>query len=407
MQKDSRLGSRRGALWLVRNEISEYEVVVVGAGPAGVSMALSLRDRGLRPLLIDRADQVGSSWRGRYDTLKLNSCRQFSHLPDRPYPESTPVFPTRDQVVEHLDHHAREDGIELRLNTELCRIDRRTDGWWLRTTSGNIGCRHVVVATGYEHTPHIPLWPGLDGFTGQLLHSSAYRNAAPYRGKRVLVVGAGSSGMEIVDELTAGGAKQAWLAVRTAPNIMLRSLPGGLPSDLIATPLFRAPVWLADALAAFGRRLSVGDLSAFGLPTPAEGVFTRRIRHGRAPTIVDKEVIQAIRDGAFEVVPTVDRFDSTGVRLVNGQRLETDAVICATGFRRGLERVVGHLAVLDERGLPRAAGKVSAEAGLRFIGFESRPGLIGFVAKQSKDVARRIVEELESTPALRRAPCIS
>jgi hypothetical protein len=168
----------------------------------------------------------------------------------------------------------------------------------------------------------------------------------------------------------------------------------------VADAAFRAPVWLADALPAFGRRRERRRQLRVRLADTHRRVFTRRIRHGRAPTIVDKEVIQAIRDGAFEVVPTVDRFDSTGVWLVNGQRLEPDAVICATGYRRGLERVVGHLAVLDERGLPRAAGKVSAEAGLRFIGFESRPGLIGFVAKQSKDVARRIVEELESTPAL-------
>ena len=95
--------------------MTEHDVAIVGAGPAGVSVALSLRDRGLRPLLIDRADQVASSWRSRYDRLKLNTGRQFSHLPNRPYPKGTPMFPTRDDVVAHLDRHAGEDGIELRL----------------------------------------------------------------------------------------------------------------------------------------------------------------------------------------------------------------------------------------------------------------------------------------------------
>jgi len=379
-----------------QTESREYRVVVVGAGAAGVSMALSQRDRGVRPLLIDRADAVGSSWRGRYDKLKLNTCKQFSHLPDRPYAKETGVFPTRDQVVEHLDSHARDDGIDLRLNTELCRIDRRDDGWWLRTTSGDIGCRQVVIATGYEHTPRMPVWPGVEGFTGQLLHSSAYRNPAPYQGKRVLVVGAGSSALEIVHDVATGGADRAWLGVRTSPNIMLRSLPGGVPSDLIATPLFSAPVWLSDTLAAIGRRASIGDLTPFGLPTPDEGVIARGIRLGRAPAIVDKEVIRAIRDGVFEVVPTIERFDGAAVSLVNGLRLKPDAVICATGYLHGLEPVVGHLGVLDEQGVPRTQGEVPTTAGLRFIGFQSRPGLLGYVARQSKRVAARIVAELET-----------
>jgi hypothetical protein len=149
-------------------------------------------------------------------------------------------------------------------------------------------------------------------------------------------------------------------------------------------------------LAAFGRRVSIGDLGGFGLPTPAEGVFARGIRLGRAPAIVDKEVIDAIRAGSFEVVPTIERFDGSQVCLVDGRRLEADAVICATGYLRGLEPVVGHLGVLDSRGLPMATGASPAAPGLRFIGFQSRPGLLGFVAKQSRSVARRVAGELES-----------
>ncbi len=91
--------------------MQEHQVVVIGAGPSGVAAALSLRDRGLRPLLVDRADHVGSSWKARYDRLKLNTGRRTSHMPNRPYPKGTDVFPTRDQVVEHLDRHAHEDGI--------------------------------------------------------------------------------------------------------------------------------------------------------------------------------------------------------------------------------------------------------------------------------------------------------
>jgi cation diffusion facilitator CzcD-associated flavoprotein CzcO len=91
-------------------------------------MAVSLLDRGVRPVLVDRADHVASSWRGRYDRLKLNTGKQFSHIPKRPYPKGTPTFPTRDQVADYFDRHAREDGIELRLATAVERIDQRPAG---------------------------------------------------------------------------------------------------------------------------------------------------------------------------------------------------------------------------------------------------------------------------------------
>lgn len=378
----------------------EHQVVVVGAGPSGVAAALSLLDRGVRPLLVDRADQVASSWRRRYDRLKLNTGRRTSHLPSRPYPKEAGIFPTRDQVVEHIERHSREDGIELQLSTELTRVDKLEGGWRLSTTTGDIHTRQVIMATGYEHTPRIPQWPGREAFGGEVLHSAAYRNPAPFVGKRVLVVGAGSSALEIVHDVATGGATEAWLAVRTPPNIMLRALPGGFPSDYLANKLYDMPARLADPMARLARRIDIGDLTEFGLSVPDEGVFARGKRLGRAPAIVDREVIQAIRDRRFEVVPTIEAFDGTGVRLIDGRHLDADVLICATGYLRGLEPLVGHLGVLDERGLPRATGEIAAAPGLRFIGFLSRPGLIAFVAKQSTGVAKRIIEELDQAAML-------
>jgi cation diffusion facilitator CzcD-associated flavoprotein CzcO len=247
------------------NRATLVQVAVVGAGPGGVAMAVSLRDQGLPPLLIDKAE-VAASWRGRYDRLKLNPGRQFSHLPNRPYPKGTPTFPSRDQVVAYFDEHAREAGIEPRLGAEVNRIDRLDGAWLLKTSTGDIVARPVVVATGQHHTPLIPQWPGV--FAGDLLHSSAYRNPAGYQGKRVLVVGSGSSGMEIAHDLATGGAEKVWLAVRTPPNIMLRSLPNGLWADWIALPLYHAPVRLADGIGRVARRANLGDLSEFGLPIP-------------------------------------------------------------------------------------------------------------------------------------------
>jgi hypothetical protein len=371
--------------------MSEHEVAVIGAGPAGIATAISLQNRGVRPLVVDRASQIVASWRARYDRLKLNTGRQFSHLPGRRYPKGTPTFPTRDQVIEHFEGHACEADVKVRLNTTVHRIDPGAGGGWrLGASTGDIDARHVVVATGLMHTPFMPDWLNRGGFGGEVLHSSQYRSPEPFRDKRVLVVGSGSSGMEIAHDLATGGAAKVWMAVRNPPNIMLRGGPGGLPGEVISLPLFHAPIRLADALALKARRRFIGDLSEFGLPLPDEGPFGRLARAGAVPSLVDLEVIDAIRDRSIEVVAGVEGFDGESVRLVDGGELEPDAVICATGYHNGLDRMVGHLRVLDERGEPRVGWDRPAAPGLWFIGFSRRPALIGYMGKQSRRLAKKI-----------------
>jgi cation diffusion facilitator CzcD-associated flavoprotein CzcO len=358
-----------------------------------VASALALKDAGLRPLVLDQAEQVGSAWRRRYDRLRLNTCRFTSHLPDRRFPKGTPLFPTRDQVVEHLESHAREPGIELQLRTRVETLDA-DGGWVIGTSAGEVSAPQVVVATGYENTPMLPEWGRANGFDGRLLHACEYKNPEPFRDAAMLVVGPGCTGMEIAYDLAQGGAKKVWLSARTPPNILTRQGPGGLPGDLMGIALLHAPARVGDAVARFGRRMDLGDLSDYGLPVPEEGVFSRLRRLGVAPAIVDEEMIEAIKAGEIEIVRGVESLDATGARLADGARLEPDAIICATGYRRGLEPLVGHLGVLDESGLPRARGEKAAAAGLRFIGYVPRPGAIGYMAKEAKRAARAIVREL-------------
>jgi cation diffusion facilitator CzcD-associated flavoprotein CzcO len=186
--------------------MSEHDVAVVGAGPAGLSVAFALADAGLRPLALDAAERVGSSWRGRYDRLRLNTSRPLSHLPGRRFPKGTPMFPTPDQMVEHLEHHAADGRIDLRLGTRVARLERDGTRWRLRTDAEEIPASQVVVATGNEREPFIPDWEGREAFAGPLLHWSEYRNPDRFRGRRVLVIGPGCSGMEIAYDLAAGGA---------------------------------------------------------------------------------------------------------------------------------------------------------------------------------------------------------
>ena len=124
--------------------------------------------------------------------------------------------------------------------------------------------------------------------------------------------------------------------------------------------------------------------------------MTRFRRDGTVPAIVDKEVIEAVTEGTVEVVGAVESLDSAGVTLAGGSRVEPDAIICATGYRRALEPLVGHLGVLDTRGWPAVAAPKPAAPGLRFVGYTSRPGALGFMSTQARRSAKAIAHEVKS-----------
>ena len=343
---------------------------------------------------------MASTWRSRYDGLRLNTWRRFSHLPDRPFPKGTPTFPTRDQLIEHLERHAGEEGIEFRLSTGVDRIDRGEGEWVVQTSAGELRAPQVILALGHEQNPFIPDWPGRADFEGTLIHSSEYRNAGSFDDQRVLVVGPGSSGMEIAHELAENGAAKVWLAVRTPPNILLRQGPGPVPGDLIATWLWHLPTRLADRIARFASRMDVGDLTEYGIARrrarrvrrradPRQGARDRRRRGDRG---------DQGRSDRGRRAPSITRL-RVGSRLADEMRLEPQSVICATGYRRALEPLVGHLGVLGERGLPRRIGPDPAAEGMRFIGYLPRPGGLGYMAKEAKRAARAIVRELRAPAA--------
>jgi len=369
--------------------MSKPVVLVVGAGPAGLAAAAELRRLGIPATLLERCDVVACAWRQRYDRLRLNTCRWTSKLPNTPYPRRTELFPSRDEVVSYLTNYATQNQLDIRFGICLERIDPASDGWMLHTSRGEQAARHVVIATGHQHTPLIPEWPGSERYTGHLVHSAYYRNSRDLRDADVLVVGPGSSGMEIAYDAAEGGARRVWISVRTPPNITLRQ-SGGLPGDLSARVLMRLPAPTADRLAHLVQRLAIGDLSKWGLRPPTEGVFARNQREGKVPTTVDKEVIHAIKAGRIEIVAAVQSFDVDAVLLADGTRLAPGAIIAATGYSTGLEPLVGHLNVLDKRGVPRVHGGPAVAPGLRFIGYKPTAGQIGDLGREARRVAEGI-----------------
>ena len=378
------------------------DVLIVGAGPAGLAAAAELGGRRISVLVLERGESVATSWRRRYDCLRLNTSRWMSNLPHARYPKAAGLFPSRDRVVGYLEDYAAQNGIKIRSGTIAQRVDRDDHHWTLTTSAGQMTAAHVIIATGHQHTPLIPAWPGREQFSGRLLHSAEYRNPREFHGADVLVVGPGCSGMEIAYDLAEGGAGRVRVAIRTQPNIILRQA-GPLPGDVPATLMYRLPRQIGDRQTRLIRRLTIGDLSAHGLVPPKEGIMSRSHREGKAPAILDKPVIDAIKQRRIEIIAAVDSLDPTGVVLGDRTRLEPHVVIAATGYTTGLEPLVGHLGVLDERGVPLIHGGPAASPGLRFIGYEPRPAQIGHVGAEATRAAKLIKNELKSSTSAVRA----
>jgi putative flavoprotein involved in K+ transport len=368
-------------------------VYVIGGGPGGLAAAQALRAQGVRAVVLERSDRVGSSWRGHYDRLHLHTTRRLSALPGLAMPRSFGRWVARDDVVRYLEKYAEYHELEIVTGVEVSRVEPAPDGagWLLRASGGReLTGRAVVVATGFNHTPYVPEWPGRADWTGEFLHAGSYRSAKPYAGRDVLVVGAGNTGAEIAVDLVEGGARRVRLAVRTVPHIVRRST-AGWAAQYSAVLVRRLPVRLVDRMSEVMCRISVPDLSSRGLPRPDTGLYSR-VKQGAIP-VQDVGIIDAVRTGKVEIVAAVESFDADGVLLTDGTRIEPDTVIAATGYARGLQPLLGHLGVLDGRGRPVVSGARTPQTapGLYFTGYTNPiSGMLRELARDAERIARAV-----------------
>ena len=372
----------------------DTNVLVIGAGPAGLAVAACLIRRGIVPVIVDRGAAVGDSWRGRYDRLHLHTPRVQSALPGLRIPARFGRWVARDDVVRYLRGYARYHGINPELGVDARRIDRAGDRWRIATNRADMLADQVVVATGYNRVPRLPDWPGREGFPGAVRHASTYTTPAPYRDRAVLVVGSGNTGAEIAADLAEAGAARVWLAVRTPPHVMPRAF-GPVPVTLLSITQDFAPPWVVDPLNRRLQRWFVGDLRPYGLPRPARGLAAQ-FRATDVVPIIDVGLVAQLRAGGVEPVAALTRFDGDEAVLADDRRLRPDAVIAATGYTRGLEALVGHLGILDAAGRPLVHGAAThpAAPGLRFVGL-SNPlkGLLLQINLDARAVARAVARE--------------
>jgi putative flavoprotein involved in K+ transport len=373
--------------------VERNDVIVIGAGPAGLAAAGALRHYGIGAVVLEQSDGVGASWRRHYDRLHLHTVRWLSHLPGYKLPRRYGNWVAREDLVEYFEDYVEAHNLDVRTGVAVERLERNGERWLVHTAGGDgFEGDRVVIATGYNKHPFLPDWPGLDTYTGDLIHSAYYKNPEPYVGKTVLVVGTGNSGAEICVDLVEGGAAHVQMAVRTPPTILLRD-SNGVPGQAFGLVFRHLPVPLMDRLWPVIQRTAVGDLSKHGLPTPPPGAFSKFMRDDVTP-ILDVGLVPLLKQDKVEVVAAVESFDGADVVLADGNRIQPDAVIAGTGFRRGLEPLVGEFGIIEpQKGRPIVHGSETHPnaPGVHFIGYTNPvSGMLREIAIDARRIARAI-----------------
>jgi putative flavoprotein involved in K+ transport len=366
------------------------QTVIVGAGPAGLAAAWELQRAGATPLVLDRAATVAASWRGRHDHLRLNTHRAYSHQPGMRMPRRYGPFVARDDYVSYLESYA--GGLRVRLGARVLRVDRAAGGGWaLRLDGETITTAHAVLATGPDAMPFVPVWPGREGFTGELIHASQVRNVADVAGRSVLVVGPGNSGTDLLNHLAGSQAAELWLSARSGMNIAPMRF-AGIPLHPVSVSTRYLPRRVQDANLRALARVAFGDLGRYGYRRAAMGAFSRIAADG-VTVALDSGFVGALKAGRVTMKPGIATLDGPMVVFDDDTSCAPDVIICATGYRPGLAGLVGHLVQLDSYGLPPGTGGRPAPVlpGLWFFGLDSSIyGNMHIRRRQARQLARMI-----------------
>ncbi len=320
------------------------EVLVIGAGPAGIACALALEEAGIDYVVMDRETVVGSTWDRLYPSLKLNTSRFYSHMPGKRFPLHFGIYASARQYHDYLLDYVSKHDFNIRHGVEVQRVARAQTGWLVDSSEGIGIWRAVILATGRFGNPWTARLAGIERFAGQVLHSADFRDEADFGGQRVMVVGNGPSGMDLVVALAMTAHKPVYLAQRTGIVLKPR-YPWGLPKHgwMLLTEKWpnRLTRWLERRMLALEYR----DVAASGIKVPGPGEMT-----GAAGTR-GPELLQAVRSGRAQAVDVPVDFTRNAAVMPDGRHLPLDTLILATGFRP----VLGYLDVdhdVDEQGLP-------------------------------------------------------
>lgn len=368
-----------------------HETLIVGAGPAGLAIAGRMRKKGLPFHLIEAADKVGNSWHNHYERVHLHTLKQYSHLPHLSFPAKTPRYVPRQQVAKYLGDYADHFDIQPEFQQKVSSAKKTETDWHVTTATGTeFSCNNLVMCTGVNRKPVIPTWSGQESFPGEITHSKEYKNSDPYKGKKVLVVGMGNTGAEIALDLCEQDI-EASISVRGSVNIVLRDTLGN-PIQRTSMMLAKLPTSIGDPIGRFLAKLTVGDLSKYGLHRPDMAPAKQLRTFGKTP-VIDVGTIKQIKKGKLKVFPGINSLDQKTIRFSDGKEEEFDAIILATGYTASVTDVVdGIEPMLNEHGNPRSLW-AEQFPGLYFLGFDPYSnGILHGINQDSGKIVEHLIQ---------------
>lgn len=345
------------------SESHPLDVLVIGAGQAGLAIGYHLRRSGANFRILDSGSEVGHVWRSRWDSLHLFTPAQYDALPGTPFPAPAGAHPNKDQVADYLAGYVQQHQLPVQLDTRVTGLTRDSGGFAVQTSRGPVWARQVVVATGPFQTPHIPSVAEQLPAEVPQLHSAHYRNPAQLaHAEQVLVVGAANSGLQIAAEL-AGASRVA---------VAVGSRPPQLPQRILGRDLF---TWLDR----------IGFLSL-----SASSRLGRRIR-ARGDIVIGTRSV-TLRRAGVEFRTRLTGFTGRTAQFADGTEIRADAVVWATGYRSDYSWL--NVPEVMDDGQPRHRAGVTDVPGLYFLGlpWQSTRGssLLGFVARDAAVIAGHI-----------------
>ncbi|NP_001307793.1 probable indole-3-pyruvate monooxygenase YUCCA10 [Solanum lycopersicum] len=377
------------------NHVEQPMVIIVGGGPGGLATSACLNKLCIPNLILEKEDCYSPMWKKySYDRVHLHLAKQFCQLPLFPFPSSSPTYVPKKQFIQYLDDYVTHFNITpfYNRNVEFAEFDVITEKWNVKVRNGNSGemeeyfCKFLVVATGEASYPFIPDVPGLTSFTGEAIHSTQYKNAEKYKGKNVLVVGCGNSGMEIALDLANNGANTS-IIVRSPMHLISREM-GYLALMLLK---YKVALRVVDTIMVMLSKLMYGDISKYyGVKRPEEGPFACKVKYGKYP-VFDVGTYRKIKSGEIQVLPAMRSIRGNDVVVENGKIHQFDGIVFATGFKRTTHKwLQGDDYLLNEDGLPKPEFPQhwKGKNGLYCVGL-SRRGLYG-IAFDAQNIATHI-----------------
>ena len=307
---------------------------IVGAGPAGLTAARALLEKGIEFDAFEKHHQATGIWdpdndgSPMYESAHFISSRTTSGFFGFPMPEHYPDYPTYRQIRDYILAFAEEYGLNehIEFDTRVVHAAPEGDGWVVELEGGERRrYRGLICANGTTWSPNLPAYPGLERFTGEARHSNTFRHQEEFRGKRVLIVGAGNSGVDIACD-AARNADVALFSVRRGYHYIPKHL-FGVPLDVfLEGEGVELPAWIdvpedpAELVSAL-----VGDVTRYGLPAPDHPVLSTH-------PIVNDQILHHLAHGDIAPKPDVAEFRERSVVFADGTEEEVDLVLFATGY---------------------------------------------------------------------------